>query len=122
MKPHDLKLMSLDELWSLHQLVASALARKIPTEMARLDQRLHEVGQSEADRAKKMRTARRPYPRVLPKFKNPTRPSETWAGRGKLPRWLVAQLEFREEARRFPNLRRRQTTRLLFGNRIAYLI
>ena len=93
MKPHDLKLMSLDELWSLHQLVASALARKIPTEMARLDQRLHEVGQSEADRAKKMRTARRPYPRVLPKFKNPTRPSETWAGRGKLPRWLVAQLD-----------------------------
>jgi DNA-binding protein H-NS len=92
MKPHDLKLMSLDELWSLHQLVASALARKIPTEMARLDQRLHEVGLSKADRAKKTSTARRPYPRVLPKFKNPTRPSETWAGRGKLPRWLVAQL------------------------------
>ena len=73
-------------------MVASALARKIPTEMARLDRGLREVGLSKADRAKKAITARRPYPRVLPKFKNPTQPTETWAGRAKLPRWLAAQL------------------------------
>jgi len=36
---------------------------------------------------------RRPYPVVVPKYRNPERPSETWAGRGKTPRWLAAQLK-----------------------------
>jgi len=36
---------------------------------------------------------RRPYPAVVPKYRNPERPSETWAGRGKTPRWLAAQLK-----------------------------
>ena len=31
-------------------------------------------------------------PPVLPKFRNPARPSETWAGRGSQPRWLSDQL------------------------------
>jgi DNA-binding protein H-NS len=35
---------------------------------------------------------RRRYPPVRPKYRNPARPSETWAGRGKQPRWLKAQL------------------------------
>jgi len=92
MKPHDLESMSVDELWSLHELVVSVMARKISTEKARLEQRLRELGQSTADSAKKVSHARRPYPQVFPKYRNPTRPSETWAGRGKQPRWLTAQL------------------------------
>jgi DNA-binding protein H-NS len=35
---------------------------------------------------------RRPYPAVLPKFRNPDDPSQTWTGRGKQPRWLTAKL------------------------------
>ena len=92
MKPHDLESMSLDELWSLHELVASLLAQKISAEKARLDQRLRELGQSTADSTEKVSHARRPYPQVFPKYRNPTHPSETWAGRGKQPRWLTAQL------------------------------
>jgi DNA-binding protein H-NS len=92
MKPHDLKSMSVEELWSLHELVVSVLASKISAEKARLEQRLRELGQSTADSAKKVSHARRPYPQVFPKYRNPTRPSETWAGRGKQPRWLTAQL------------------------------
>jgi DNA-binding protein H-NS len=90
MKPHDLKSMSVEELWSLHELVVSVLASKISAEKARLEQRLRELGQSAADSAKKLSHARRPYPQVFPKYRNPTRPSETWAGRGKQPRWLTA--------------------------------
>ena len=82
MKPHDLKSMSVEELWSLHELVVSVLASKISAEKARLEQRLRELGQSTADSAKKVSHARRPYPQVFPKYRNPTRPSETWAGRG----------------------------------------
>jgi DNA-binding protein H-NS len=93
MKPHDIKSMSVDELWSLHEVVSSLLAQKISVEKARLDQRLRELGQSTADITKNARHARRPYPQVFPKYRNPTQPSETWAGRGKKPRWLSAQLK-----------------------------
>ena len=93
MKPHDLKSMSVEELWSLHELVASVLARKISAEKARLDERLRRLDlDGVSDHVKGMSRARRPYPQVFPKYRNPTRPSETWAGRGKQPRWLTAQL------------------------------
>ena len=46
----NLKSMSVDELWSLHQLVVSALARKISSEQAELEQKLRELGQKTDDR------------------------------------------------------------------------
>jgi DNA-binding protein H-NS len=92
MKPHDLKSMSVDELWFLHELVASVLASKISAEKARLERQLCRLGRGTADSPKDVRYARRPYPHVFPKYRNPTQPSETWAGRGKQPRWLTAQL------------------------------
>jgi DNA-binding protein H-NS len=91
MKPYDLKSMSVDELWSLNEFVSLALARRIPAEKARLDQRLRQLGQVAVPH--KMSHARRPYPKVFPKYRNPAKPSETWAGRGKKPRWLTAQLK-----------------------------
>jgi hypothetical protein len=30
---------------------------------------------------------------MLAQYRNPERPSETWAGRGKKPRWLAAHLK-----------------------------
>ena len=81
MKPHDLESMSMDELWSLHEFVASVLARKISADLHGVP---HDV--------KKESRARRPYPQALPKYRNPAEPSETWSGRGKRPRWLTAQL------------------------------
>jgi len=94
MKRHDLKSMSVDQLWSLHQLTASVLARKILAERARLDQRLRQLVEPDIEppNFKKMPHARRPYPQVLPTYRNPAQPSETWAGRGKQPRWLTAEL------------------------------
>jgi DNA-binding protein H-NS len=92
MKPHDLESKSVDELWSLHEQVTLVLTRKISAEKARLEQRLRELGQSQSASAIKVSHARRPYPQVFPKYKNPAQPSETWAGRGKQPRWLTAQL------------------------------
>jgi len=92
MNPHNLKSMSMDELWSLHELVVSVLARKISSEQAGLERKLRELGQNTAGSIKKVSHARRPYPQVFPKYRNPARPSETWAGRGKQPRWLTAEL------------------------------
>jgi DNA-binding protein H-NS len=88
--------MSVDELWSLRELVSAALARKIQAETAKLDQRLRQLSLSLAavsHNGKKTGRPRRPYPRVYAKYRNPADPSETWAGRGKRPRWLSAQLK-----------------------------
>ena len=90
MKPCDLKSMSVDELLSLHEIVSSVLADRIPAQKAKLDQQLRRLRLD--DEPHKMSHARRPYPQVFPKYRNPAQPSETWAGRGKTPRWLTAEL------------------------------
>jgi DNA-binding protein H-NS len=93
MKNFDLKSMALDELWSLHEEIASELARKMLAEKAQLERRLRQLTASPDETATKKPNARRPYPQVSPKYRNPAEPSETWTGRGKTPRWLTAQLK-----------------------------
>jgi DNA-binding protein H-NS len=92
MKSSDLNSMPVDELWALHLKVKSALVGKIAAEKTRLEKQLDLL---QSDRALNAipRRERRPYPRVLPKYRNPSDPKETWAGRGKQPRWLTAQLK-----------------------------
>ena len=84
MKRAELDRMSTDDLWSLRIELSQLLQRRIQQEKLQLDARLK--------RLQTPVTERRPYPPVSPKYRNPDQPSETWAGRGKQPRWLVAQL------------------------------
>ncbi|TDK19424.1 H-NS histone family protein [Luteimonas aestuarii] len=35
----------------------------------------------------------RKFGKVAPKYRNPAKPSETWTGRGKHPRWMAEQLK-----------------------------
>ncbi|QHO76688.1 histidinol phosphate phosphatase [Bradyrhizobium sp. CCBAU 051011] len=85
--------MSTDELWALHEEVSSRLAATLLAEKRVLEDRLKQLkAGGEAERASSS-TGKRPYPTVVPKFRNPDRPSETWAGRGKTPRWLAAKLK-----------------------------
>src|SRR5262247_471886 len=82
--------MSTDDLWSLHLEVVQLLQERIKVERQALEERLRTLKAFPlSDRAV---SERRPYPPVLPKYRNPERPSETWSGRGKQPRWLRAQL------------------------------
>lgn len=90
MKSGDLELMSVDELWALHMEIGAVLTRRIFAEKKQIDQRLRQLGSGVFEG--NVRRERRPYPRVLPKYRNPDKPSETWAGRGKRPRWLTAKL------------------------------
>ena len=80
------ELMSLDELWKLHEQVTSTLARRIAQEKAELEEKLHRLSINNA-------MPRRPYPKVLPKYQNPKDPAQKWSGRGKQPRWVEAQLK-----------------------------
>ena len=142
MNSNDFKAMSTDELWALHEEVATRLAAALTAEKSLLESRLKLLQRgieiraagvagkspvakssgrkrlagrssggksaggkrSKLSRAKALRV-RRPYPVVVPKYRNPDRPSETWAGRGKTPRWLTAQLK---SGRRIDDFRIRQ--------------
>jgi DNA-binding protein H-NS len=90
MKRYDLNSMSTRELSILHGKIAALLTEKIVAQIRVLEDRLKQLDPVE----RTSETARRrPYPTVLPKFRNPDNPSETWAGRGKTPRWLSAHLK-----------------------------
>ena len=84
MKRAELDRMSTDDLWSLHVEISELLQQKIQAEKLQLETRLRTLAGPSS--------GRRPYPPVDPKYRNPENPGETWAGRGKQPRWLVEQL------------------------------
>jgi DNA-binding protein H-NS len=85
MEQKELDRMNIDDLWSLHVEITRLLQEKMKTEKLALEERLRIL--------KAPVSARRPYPPVSAKYQNPDRPSETWSGRGKQPRWLVAQIK-----------------------------
>ena len=89
MKNKNFAMMSVDELWSLHEEVRTILAKKLDGEKRELERRLVLLNRRAEDKPK---ARRRPYPKVHPKYRNPERPSETWSGRGKQPHWVGAQL------------------------------
>ena len=91
MKRSDVETMSTDELWMLHKEITVKLGAKICAEMEKLENRLRLLTNFRVEQNIR-KPERRPYPVVLPKFINPAEPSQTWAGRGKQPRWLTAQL------------------------------
>jgi DNA-binding protein H-NS len=93
MKRSDVEILSTEELWVLHQKVTATLKAKIIAENKVLEDRLSQlIGRFRVEQTSET-TERRSYPTVFPKFRNPEQPSETWAGRGKQPRWLTAQLK-----------------------------
>jgi len=92
MKQSEIKSLSIDELWMLHEAIAATLAEKITAEKKLLEKRLRLLATAHVEHPVKALKHRRPYPPVLPKFRNPDEPSETWAGRGKQPRWVRKQL------------------------------
>jgi DNA-binding protein H-NS len=98
MKKIDLETMSVDDLWSLHEQISKILSARITSEKRELEKRLAVLnrGIEGADASPSYNAngkARRKYPRVFPKYRNPQTPSETWSGRGKQPRWLTAAIK-----------------------------
>lgn len=82
---NDFEEWTADELYLLHLEVAAVLRKKLLAKKNALEERLEQLHRP-------VTQARRPYPTVKAKFRNPDQPAETWSGRGKQPRWLDAQL------------------------------
>ena len=93
--------MSVDEMWQLHEEISRVLSVRLTSEKRELEKRLERLRRDKQVTSLKAyngekdiaRAPRRKYPRVYPKYRNPQVPSETWSGRGKTPRWLVAALK-----------------------------
>jgi DNA-binding protein H-NS len=100
-KKMNLDSMSVDEMWQLHEEISQLLSVRLTSEKRELEKRLEQLRRDKhvpSPKAAKgvkdlARPPRRKYPRVYPKYRNPQLPSETWSGRGKTPRWLVAALK-----------------------------
>ena len=91
MRGDDLKSMSTDDLWTLHESVILVLRQKLEAEKTKLGQRLSQL--QGADNVSGPYRSRRSYPPVPPKYQNPANPEEVWSGRGKRPRWLDPQIQ-----------------------------
>ena len=87
----NLKKMPTDQLWEFHAQVGSLLVKILTAEKRDLELKL---GKLRADAAPpSSQRPRRYYPEVRPKYRNPEDPSQTWAGRGKTPRWIKRMVE-----------------------------
>lgn len=98
-KKPSFEFMTVDELWLLYEELSQALSVRLTSEKRELEKRLAQLQHENKMRASEAlgnnsapRATRR-YPRVLPKYRNPDEPLETWSGRGKTPRWLTEALK-----------------------------
>src|SRR3954447_1946304 len=95
MKPsrETLAQMSIDQLWDLYRQTEAILPGKLAAKQKALEERLAKLGGAVGSLTRQTVRARRRYPKVLPKYRNPLNGSETWAGRGKQPRWVTNLLK-----------------------------
>ena len=81
----NLKALTIDELWILHEEIRALLSNRLDAQKQQLEQRLAQLSGHSAKQ-------RPPYPRVIQKYRDPDRPIDTWSGRGKQPHWVRKQL------------------------------
>ncbi|MFC0242354.1 H-NS family nucleoid-associated regulatory protein [Rhodopseudomonas telluris] len=104
-KTLDPTVMTVDELLMFHERVGQMLCTKLQSlsSKVRMDQeklqahlsklRSGLITVNEPELEAPTKPARRPYPTVYPKYRSLRNPSLTWAGRGKQPRWLLAEMK-----------------------------
>jgi DNA-binding protein H-NS len=95
----DLATMTVDELWRLYEELGRLLEARLTSEKRELEKRLAQLRKEDFVRKFERpylsvdgERQRKAYPRVLPKYRNPANPEDTWSGRGKQPRWVAAAL------------------------------
>jgi len=90
----NLKSMSIDALVGLRGKIDAVLTAKVADERRSLESELVKLSRVEMGSGRsKASFGRGVRGKVAPKYRNSENPSETWAGRGLKPRWLVAALK-----------------------------
>jgi DNA-binding protein H-NS len=84
--------MSVEALLQLRDDIGSVLSRKasqLQTQLAALG----EGGWTAKKAVGRPRGSKMKGRKVAPKYRNPKNRSETWAGRGAMPRWMAAEIK-----------------------------
>jgi DNA-binding protein H-NS len=92
-KSPNLKALSIDKLSKLRDQVDAILNSKVAEERRAVADQLGKLDRLAASGARVKGVRRGPRGAVAPKYRNPENLTETWAGRGLRPRWLVAALK-----------------------------
>jgi DNA-binding protein H-NS len=85
--------MSIAKLQDLKAKVDAAIAQKVSERRSELEGELSKLAHLEGRGRGKVGRGGARGGSVTPKYRNPEDPSQTWAGRGLRPRWLVAALK-----------------------------
>jgi DNA-binding protein H-NS len=91
----NLEKMPLKDLLDLELKVQTAIANAKERERAELKQKIEELATDSGFSVDELFTRGRGAMKgrtVAPKYVNPDNRSETWTGRGRKPKWLVAKL------------------------------
>lgn len=89
--------MSYGDLIALRDQVDALIARKQGEEKAALKQKLSDIAKAKGFELNDIlgNGARRGKGSVAIKYRDPKDPSNTWTGRGRMPRWLTAATKAR---------------------------
>jgi DNA-binding protein H-NS len=83
--------MSFAELTALKSTVERLMAERQASEKAELKQKLAEMAKARGfDLDELLGRGRKSKGMVAIKYRDPNNPSNTWTGRGRMPRWMVA--------------------------------
>lgn len=90
--------LNLEQLLELEQEIDALLAQRRADTLAELRQKFEEMAAESGFDLSEIVGGRRGRPakktsKVAPKYRHPKDASLTWTGRGRQPKWLVAELE-----------------------------
>jgi DNA-binding protein H-NS len=74
MNDQDLGMMSIEELWALHEKICAILSTKLDAERLEMERRLALLRRGNELNGHNKKRVRQPYLKVLPKYQNPDRP------------------------------------------------
>ena len=92
----NLAVMSVDDLLELRDRIGETLSNRVETERRNLEARLARLQHVDLRSSPRLARGGRIVGRravVAPKYRNPENASETWAGRGRQPRWLTVAIK-----------------------------
>jgi len=84
--------MTVKELLDLEAKVQTAIAKARQRERAAVMQEMTALAEKHGFTLREIFGGRGKGKSVAPKYANPDDPSQTWAGRGRKPLWLVAKM------------------------------
>jgi len=85
--------MTFKELLDLEAKVQTAIALARQRERAKVKQEMTALAEKHGFTLRELVGGRGKGKVVAPKYANPDDPSQTWAGRGRKPLWLVAKMK-----------------------------